>query len=143
MAKRHTVEVDEEYLREVMAGGAVSHRKEEPVKQVNQPPPASTTENPVKKEPEEPAEMEKAAKPGRKKRELQAYEEVFLQRKASVPRRQTYISIEIYDKILRFLPVLTRGMSVTAYIDNVLAHHLDLYKDEINEMYYIKTQKPL
>ena len=27
--------------------------------------------------------------------------------------------------------------------DNVLTHHLELYKDEINEIYDRKTQKPL
>jgi hypothetical protein len=149
MAKRPTVEVDEEYLLEVMAGGKVRPRKEvsgeqsEPVVPVQPPTIITKTAQQVQDEPEDPAEQGKTIKPVRKKREIPDYEVVFLQRRASVPRRQTYISSELYDKINSFLPVLTRGLSITAYIDNILLHHLEQYRDDINEMYESKSRKPL
>jgi hypothetical protein len=139
MAKRPTVDVDEEYLREVMAGGAGRIRKEED----KQPLPVSPTADSVKEENAESTESEKTTKPGRKKREVQPYEAVFLQRRASVPRQQTYIASELYEKINNFLPVLTRKVSFPAYLDNILIHHLELYRDDINEMYESKLQKPL
>jgi hypothetical protein len=133
MAKRPTVEVDEEYLREVMAGGATFPKKTEP---------------PVKEEketeiqPVETVESKEPAKPVRKRKEAQDYEPVFLQRKAGVPRRQTYISSQLYEKINSFLPVIANGLSITAYLDNILTHHLEQYRDDINELYERKSQKP-
>jgi hypothetical protein len=142
MAKRPTVEVDEEYLREVMAGGAIFPRKAETA----QPPvPPSPAELPVKEEKEsgvQPVEPKEPVKPVRKRKEAQDYEPVFLQRKAGVPRRQTYISSCLYEKINSFLPVIANGLSITAYLDNILTHHLEQYRDDINELYERKSQKP-
>ncbi|MDR1341330.1 MAG: DUF3408 domain-containing protein [Prevotellaceae bacterium] len=88
-------------------------------------------------------EPNETAKPVRKKKGEQDYESVFLQRKAGVPRRQTYISSHLYEKIGRFLPVIASGLSITGYIDNILTHHLEQYRDDINELYEYKSQKPL
>jgi hypothetical protein len=149
MAKRPTVEVDEEYLREVMAGGAVFPKKEEQAAaQLSASPPQS--EPPVKEEekkatiqPVTGVEAKETVKPPvRKRKEVQDYEAVFLSRKAGVPRRQTYISSHLYEKIGSFLPVIAGGLSITAYIDNILTHHLELYRDDINELYERKSQKP-
>ena len=145
MAKRPTVEVDEEYLKEVMAGGAAFPKKAEQAAQL----PASSpqTEPPVKEEKEvvQPVaneETKEPAKPFRKKKEAQDYEAAFLQRKAGVPRRQTYISSALYEKINSFLPVIANGLSITAYLDNILKHHLEQYREDINEIYERKSQKP-
>jgi hypothetical protein len=149
MAKRPIVEVDEEYLLEIMAGSVTRQRKKEPDVPTKQSASASRTEQPVKEETEvtvirqnETAEPDKTAKSIRKKHEMQTYEDVFLQRRARVPRRQTYISSELYDKINSFLPVLTRGLSFTVYLDNILIHHLERYREDINELYENKYRKP-
>jgi hypothetical protein len=136
MAKRPTVEVDEEYLREVMAGGATFPKKEE----VTKPPVKEEKETEI--QPVEPVDSKEPAKSVRKRKEAQDYEPVFLQRKAGVPRRQTYISAALYEKISSFLPVIAGGLSITAYIDNILTHHLEQYRDDINELYERKSQKP-
>jgi hypothetical protein len=133
MAKRPTVEVDEEYLREVMAGGATFPKKEEATK----PPGKEEKETEI-----QPVEPKEPMKPVRKRKEAQDYEPVFLQRKAGVPRRQTYISSQLYEKINSFLPVIANGLSITAYLDNILTHHLEQYRDDINELYERKSQKP-
>jgi hypothetical protein len=148
MAKRPTVEVDEDYLKEIMAGGASHGKKEQqPKPVVEQPPPESSgVEVPVKEEEETtlPIEAKEPVKPARKKREVQDYETAFLERKANVPRRQTYINAELYDKINSFLPVIAgHGFGITSYINNIMAHHLELYKDDINELYERKIKKPL
>jgi hypothetical protein len=142
MVKRPTIEVDEEYLKEVMAGGAVLPKREEPAKPPAAPPPA---EQSVKEETDnetQTPEAKETLKPVRKKKEAQDYETVFLQRKAGLPRRQTYISSQLYEKIIRFLPVIANGLSITGYIDNILIHHLEQHKEDINELYERKSQKP-
>jgi len=149
MAKRQIVDVDEEYLREVMAGGSVRSGKKEPVKEPEQQALPVQTDLPVKEEKEdviqpiETIEAKETVRQIKKKREIMAYETLFLQRKASVPRRQTYICSSYYDKINSFLPVIARGLSITAYLDNILTHHLEQYRDDINEIYERKSQKPL
>ena len=85
----------------------------------------------------------KETKSIRKKREAHDYESLFLERKASIDRRQTYIGAELYKKISSFLPVIAgHQFSVTAYVNNILTHHLEQYKEDINELYERKSQKP-
>jgi type IV secretory pathway VirB10-like protein len=139
------MEVDEEYLREVMAGSAAFPRREDTAQPSAAP---SRTEASVKEEkevvmqPAEAVEPREPAKPVRKKREALDYEAVFLRRKAGVLRRQTYISAALYEKINSFLPVIAGRLSITAYLDNILTHHLEQYRDDINELYERKSQKP-
>ena len=55
-----------------------------------------------------------------------------------------YISSQLYDKITGFLPVIAgQGFGITSYINNILTNHLEQYKDDINELYEKKSQKPL
>jgi type IV secretory pathway VirB10-like protein len=146
MAKRPTVDVDEEYLKEIMAGGVSrQQKKEQPDPVAEQPPDTSETQQTAKEEKETPqqAEVKETVKPVRKRREAQDYESLFLERKASVVRRQTYIGAQLYDKINSFLPVIAgHTFSITSYINNILSHHLEMYKDDINELYERKSQKP-
>ena len=153
MAKRPTIDVDEEYLKEIMAGGVSRIQKNELPKQTAELPEqmaeqsheSSETQQAVKEEKETPLQVEvkEPGKPVRKRREAPDYESLFLERKASVPRRQTYISAQLYDKINSFLPVIAgRSFTITSHINNILTHHLELYKDDINELYERKSQKP-
>ena len=155
MAKRPTVDVDEDYLKEIMAGNiSRPQRKEQtlpvaeqspdsfiPKTPVNEEKQTSTPEIPVKEEKQ--AEIKESVKPVRKKREAQDYESLFLERKASTARRQTYISAQLYEKINSFLPVIAgHPFTITSYINNVMAHHLEMHKDDINELYERKSRKP-
>lgn len=76
----------------------------------------------------------------RKKREQKDYPGTFLQRRASEQKRHTYISAMLWDKLTGILPVIAPGITIPTFIDNVLTHHLETYKDEINEMYMNKTE---
>ena len=159
MAKRPTVDVDEDYLKEIMAGNiSRPQRKEQTGSAAEQPPDsfipktpvneekqtsmqASTPEIPVKEDKQ--TETKESVKPVRKKREAQDYESLFLERKASTARRQTYISAQLYEKINSFLPVIAgHPFTITSYINNVMAHHLEMHKDDINELYERKSRKP-
>lgn len=61
--------------------------------------------------------------------------------KKSVHRKQTYISYDMYCRLARILPLLSDDMSVPAFLDNVLAHHLETYSEELGELFRRKTPK--
>lgn len=120
MAKREQTEVDEERLKAMIAGEVSSYRR----------PTIDNTE----------ATEEKAV-PAEKEDRAEQYESVFLNRKESVHRKQTYISYDIYRKLARILPLLSDDMTVPAFLDNVLSHHLETYGEELSELFRMKTQK--
>ena len=137
MAKRPMMDVDEEHLKEIMAGGLGRVKKEPPKTPQELPPESSDSEQPQKEV------FVKEPKSIRKKREAHDYESLFLERKASVDRRQTYIDADLHKKVSSFLPVIAgHQFSVPAYISNILAHHLELHKEDINELYERKSKKP-
>ena len=49
-------------------------------------------------------------------------------------REQTYICYDTYRRLARILPLLSDGMTVPAFLDNVLDHHLEVYEKELDEM---------
>lgn len=71
------------------------------------------------------------------------YKSVFLEKRAAVVKRQTYISAALFTKITEITAVIANDITLPTFLDNVLEHHLETYKDEINELYEIKTKKPL
>ena len=75
------------------------------------------------------------------KRQVEMYKELFLDRKKSVHRKQTDISYDMYCRLARILPLLSDDMSVPAFLDNVLAHHLETYSEELGELFRRKTPK--
>ena len=64
------------------------------------------------------------------------YEQTFLcvsdvQRRAGI-----YASEETKRKLLDVVQLLGRGnLSLTAYVDNILRHHLEYYREEINRLH--------
>ena len=51
-------------------------------------------------------------------------------------RSNLYASEEIKRKLLDVVQLLGRGnLSLTAYVDNILRHHLEYYREEINRLH--------
>jgi len=64
------------------------------------------------------------------------FEGIFLKEAKIKDRRQIYISKEAYDKISRYLRYIgERNVSLVSYVDNILFHHMDEYRDTINDLY--------
>jgi len=133
MAKRETFEGNEDYLKDMMAGDVPRIRQNNNIKN------AEEEETAGDEEPE--PQVSTVAKP--KKKHAADYEQLFLKPNMPGNRKQTYISANVMDKINRYLPVLNRNLSIAGHIDNILLHHLEQYKDEINRLYELKSQKPL
>lgn len=122
MVKREQTEVDEERLKAMIAGEVSSYRK-----------PAAVN----------PDASEGKVVPAKEESKAERYESLFLSRKESVHRKQTYISYDIYRRLARILPLLSDDMTVPAFLDNVLSHHLEIYSEEIGELFRLKTEKGL
>lgn len=132
MTKRGVFNVDEERLKEIMAHGtdAEGTPKHAPVTETE----ASVT---ARKD----GGKRKEAVPALEER-MKEYRKCFLSRKNSVHRKQTYICYETYRRLARILPLLSEGMTVPAFLDNVLDHHLAQYEEELDEMVRQGTINP-
>ncbi len=125
------VDVDEDVIRDMVKGDI----------------PRLSTPKVSKPEPDVPATpvvepTNEAAKPRRRK-EPKDYASEFLRRREPLQRRQTYISVAHFTKITEILAVVANQISVPVFLDNLLDHHLEYYKDEINGLYADKFEKPL
>lgn len=68
-----------------------------------------------------------------------AYREMFLTRKMTGARRQTYIDESLYETLTGILPVIAPGISVPTFVNNVLAEHMEKYRDIIDGKYSINS----
>jgi hypothetical protein len=145
MAKHTGIEVDEEYMMSVIAGDVPSVRRQMqvPKKTSSQDESSWLPEMETVEVPREEAEKSPVSRTTpRRKKESQEFAQLFLGKQGSFDRHQVYISREIYRIISRFLPVIGGEISLMGYIDNVLRHHLEQYRDEINDLYEKNYKKP-
>lgn len=76
----------------------------------------------------------------RKSRELD-YETLFIYESSVTARtgKMVYIRTEFHDTIQRITQVIgDNALSLSGFIDNVLAHHFDIYEAEITRLYEMK-----
>lgn len=105
--------------------------------QVIQPAEPVLEDSPPEQEnlPEQPKEKET---PKRKRGGQAGYKETFLKRNEIKTRQCVYISYDVHaviTKLVRALVDAGNDISVGGYIDTVLNEHLQLHKEEINEVY--------
>lgn len=48
------------------------------------------------------------------------------------PRASLYVSAPTKRKILEVLKIGGERLTATSYVDNILRHHLEMFRDEIN-----------
>jgi len=74
--------------------------------------------------------------------ECNDFDTLFLKPAKISDRRQVYMNGEFYDKISSYLHIISDGkVSMVGYIHNVLAHHMQEFRETINEMYQNKINK--
>lgn len=94
-----------------------------------------------------PTKNEKEVTEPRKKksRASEDFDELFLRNSEETARmgKTIYIRKEYHERIQRICQTLGENqISLYSYIDNVLTHHFETYRDEIQEKYEQK-QKPI
>lgn len=126
MAKK-IVNVDENLLRDYMSGNIADS------------PESGETEETM---PEKGTRTEESAVPtpekgrARKKREEDSdYRERYLRNNPVPYRIQVYVNRRLYEHIKHFLPVIAPDVSISSYISNIVAEHVELHMEEINRMY--------
>ena len=69
---------------------------------------------------------------------------MFLQPRSIRARSALYVSSETKRKVLEVVrKVGDEHTTATSYVENILRHHLDLYKDEINRLYQERNPQDL
>ena len=139
--KREIFKVDEDVLKDMMASESISCGKSGGDVGGNVVSATEKGKNMSEVEKQEKSRKTIRTDPGLEKK-VEMYREMFLDKRKSVHRKQTYISYDMYCKLARILPLLSDDMSVPAFLDNVLAHHLEPYSKELGELFRRKTQEP-
>jgi hypothetical protein len=103
--------------------------------------PSTAKEAEQPEQPEKAVETAQAEQPkeeGRRRRNTQDYENLFI-RESNVTARlgkTVYIRKEFHDRILKIVQVVGGNeVSLFSYIDNVLAHHFDAFQEDISQAY--------
>lgn len=120
-------EIDEDFLL-----ASIGNRKE------GRTPPKKEEVTETKKG--EVAKPKETPKRGRKRNTIENsgdYENDFLCRNEINERKSVYVSNYVHEKVKQIVLEIggLSNLSVGGYIDNVLKHHLEKYKDEINTLY--------
>lgn len=72
------------------------------------------------------------------------FDRMFLQPRSIRARSALYVSSETKRKVLEVVrKVGDEHTTATSYVENILRHHLDLYKDEINRLYQERNPQDL
>ncbi len=133
-------EVDEEAIRGMMRGDVPRlniPEEEKASAEVS----ASEDESEAKSEAVRYVPSGETAKPRRRK-EPKDYVSAFLHKREPAQKRQTYISSAHFAKITEILAVVAYEISVPVFLDNLIEHHLEQNRDEVNALYYEKFKKP-
>ncbi|WP_320973631.1 DUF3408 domain-containing protein [Dysgonomonas capnocytophagoides] len=126
MAKK-IVNVDEDLLRDYMSGNISdspeSGDREEPAQENG-----TQAEETVVSVPDK-------GKTRKKREEDSEYKEKYLRNNPVPYRIQVYVNRRLYEHIKHFLPVIAPDVSISSYISNIVAEHVELHMEEINRMY--------
>ncbi len=133
MAKKQ-VTVNEEMLRGIMAGDIPNYGKDIPAEDstaTDEPDMNECgTDNPGPDHAEKSAGKTKWRKDG-----TDSYRRQFLMGGNVRQRQQAYIGIDNYRFIQKFLSVVAPKVSMSKYIDDVLAAHIEQWREEIDSLY--------
>ena len=146
--KLEEIDLDEILLREVASrrspSGSVLN---DPTAQTDKTDSANRTEENVQQEVKGAATEQRPpqpAKPRLVKSEPSSYERLFLCEHVVQQRSAIYISSKTKEKLSDVVRRLGWSrISVTSFAENILAHHLELFRDEINRLHRQKNTKDI
>ena len=144
MAKQEKVQVDEDFMKQIISQGL-------PVKQEIQPKIVSkepdtpeiiheTMEEPVQHPEEKP--IREATR--RKKSTPADYRETYFQKIELPDRQPIYVSRSTHEKLMKIARVIgERKATISSYVETIILHHFEQYQDEINELYRKTLERPI
>ena len=141
MTKKKISTVDPVAIRELISRGIPMERKESEMK-------SSQVEKQEKSEFPDDAPIAKDFVKGQKREKRMVakgdYESLFICRNTLKNRKTIYIAKELQDTLAEIvMSMRNRDMTIGIYVENIILHHLDTYKDEINRLAEMKFRKLL
>ena len=80
------------------------------------------------------------------KESRKSYEDLFIKKSDITARlgKTVYIRKEFHDRILKIVQVIGENeVSLFSYIDNMIAHHFDMFQDDIVRSYNSKNSNSI
>lgn len=72
------------------------------------------------------------------------YETLFMYKNTLKERKTLYVAKELQDKLAEIvMSMRNRDMTIGVYVENIIQHHFEMYKDEINALSEAKFKKLL
>ena len=132
MAKKPKIEVDESLVKQVIAGQLPITTKVTRVIPEQIPSGTATDAIPADETPSVPAAQEPRR---RRTPPLSDYERMFLTPVEYGIRATLYVNASTKRKILEILKRIGgERLSATSYVDNILQHHIETFRDDINRL---------
>lgn len=138
MAKQEKVQVDEDFMKQIISQGL-------PVKP-EVPLITKKEQTDIHEEPESLEETirQPESKSRRKKSTPADYREIYFQKMELPDRQPIYVSRSTHEKLMKIVRVIgERKATVSSYVETVILHHFDQYQDEINELYRKTLERPI
>ena len=142
MTEKKIGTIDRVAIRELISQGIPMKKKESEMKfsQIEEP---SVS---LKSQDNEPIAMDFAKIQKREKRMAAKgdYESLFICRNTLKNRKTIYIAKELQDTLAEIvMSMRNRDMTIGIYVENIILHHLETYKKEINRLAEMKFRKLL
>ncbi|SJZ31634.1 Protein of uncharacterised function (DUF3408) [Porphyromonas macacae] len=144
MAKQEKVQVDEDFMKEIISQGLPMKQEISP-KAVSKEPDTSEVRQETVVEPVRQPEEKTIRETTRRKKSTPAdYRETYFQKMELPDRQPIYVSRSTHEKLMKIVMVIgERKATVSSYVETIILNHFDQYQDEINELYKKTFESPI
>ena len=144
MAKQEKVQVDEDFMKEIISQG-LPMKQEISHKAVSKEPDTPEVRQETVVEPVRQPEAKIIRETTRRKKSTPAdYRETYFQKMELPDRQPIYVSRSTHEKLMKIVMVIgERKATVSSYVETIILNHFDQYQDEINELYKKTFESPI
>lgn len=144
MAKQEKVQVDEDFMKQIISQG-LPVKQEIPPKIVSKEPDTPEIIQEAMEEPVRQPEEKTIREATRRKKSTPAdYREIYFQKIELPDRQPIYVSRSTHDKLMKIVRVIgERKATISSYVETIILHHFEQYQDEINELYRKTLERPI
>lgn len=144
MAKQEKVQVDEDFMKQIISQG-LPVKQEIPPKIVSKEPDTPEIIQEAMEEPVRQPEEKTIREATRRKKSTPAdYREIYFQKIELPDRQPIYVSRSTHEKLMKIVRVIgERKATISSYVETIILHHFEQYQDEINELYRKTLERPI
>ena len=144
MAKQEKVQVDEDFMKEIISQGLPMKQEISP-KAVSKEPDTPEVIQETVEEPVRQPEAKTIRETTRRKKSTPAdYRETYFQKMELPDRQPIYVSRSTHEKLIKIVMVIGElKATVSSYVETIILNHFDQYQDEINELYKKTFESPI